>query len=277
MAFNFFVGVLLIFAIGNYLFFLWDQQKYWFSLPKIRKALYTLFVGGLAIGVLVGETDLSNWPFILTLTAVIIFMDLALLLTPSIMKLWKAEFEHNNDLQNIILTYEKVRKANYRRVETMSVMIQNAQNYFTGEHIQAETRSEDLGKYLKKYTDLYGISVQVSPLEVVPPQYNPGWEGMSEEERYEYVEVQPVYEAILRQLDTIEATHNFEMGKYKEVYAEYLLQYEVVSLMEEESMIIPVINSREQYLIVLKSEHGEVLEIDALHIVNLTNLYHLYR
>ncbi|MFZ0474368.1 MAG: type II toxin-antitoxin system SpoIISA family toxin, partial [Halobacillus sp.] len=226
---------------------------------------------------LVGETDLSNWPFILTLTAVIVFMDLALLLTPSIMKLWKAEFEHNNDLQNIILTYEKVRKANYRRVETMSVMIQNAQNYFTGEHIQAETRSEDLGKYLKKYTDLYGISVQVSPLEVVPPEYNPGWEGMSEEEIYEYEEVQPVYEAILRQLDIIEATHNFEMGKHKEVYAEYLLQYEVVSLMEEESMIIPVINRREQYLIVLKSEHGEVLEIDALHIVNLTNLYHLYR
>ncbi|MGP4077495.1 type II toxin-antitoxin system SpoIISA family toxin [Halobacillus sp. K22] len=277
MAFNFFVGVLLIFAIGNYLFFLWDQQKYWFSLPKIRKALYTLFVSGLAAGVLMGETDLSNWSFILTLTAVIIFMDLALLLTPSIMKLWKAEFEHTNDLQTIILTYEKVRKANYRRVETMSAMIQDAHNYFTEDYFPMLSRAKDIEKYLQEYTDLYGISVQVSPLNVVPPEYNPGWEGMSEEEIYEYEEVQPVYEAILRQLDTIEATHNFEMGRYKEEYADFLLQYEVVSLMEGEGMIVPVINREEQYLIVLKSEHGEVLEIDALHIVNLTTLYHLHR
>ncbi|SFF64446.1 Toxin SpoIISA, type II toxin-antitoxin system [Halobacillus alkaliphilus] len=277
MAFNFFVGALLVFTIGNYLFFLWDQQEYWFSLPKIRKALYTLFVCGLAVGLLVGETHLSNWPFILTLTSVIVFMDLALLLTPSIMKLWKAEFEHHNDLQNIILTYEKVRKANYRRVETMSAMIQNAHNYFPEDYFPMLSRARDIEKYLKEYTDLYGISVQVSPLEVSPPDYNPGWEGMSEEEKYEFEKVQPVYEAILRQLDTIEATHNFEMGKYKEEYADYLLQYEVVSLIEEESMIVPVINKKEQYLIVLKSEHGEVLEIDALHIVNLTNLYQLYR
>ncbi|CCG47377.1 hypothetical protein HBHAL_5042 [Halobacillus halophilus DSM 2266] len=277
MAFNFFVGALLVFTIGNYLFFLWDQQKYWLSLTKIRKTLYTLFVSALAVGLLVRETHLSNWPFILTLTTIIIFMDLALLLTPSIMKLWKAEFEHNNDLQNIILTYEKVRKANYRRVETMSAMIQNAHNYFPEDYFPMLSRARDIERYLKEYTDLYGISVQVSPLEVSPPEYNPGWETMSEEEKYEYEEVQPVYEAILRQLDTIEATHNFEMGNHKEEYADYLLQYEVVSLIEEESMIVPVINQKEHYLIVLKSERGEVLEIDALHIVNLTNLYHLYR
>ena len=55
---------------------------------------------------------------------------------------------------------------------------------------------------------------------------------------------------------------------------ESLAQSAVVSLVDDESMLVPVFMNTDQFIIVLKKEMGEVLEVDAIHITNLIYLFY---
>lgn len=94
--------------------------------PLPFEITYTLYIGAVTVGLIIGEVFLGNWQFLLTLTGTIIFIDIAVLLTPSILKIWKAEFQYRDYVENIILTNNKIQKATIKRVVSMSDMIQNA-------------------------------------------------------------------------------------------------------------------------------------------------------
>lgn len=298
MAFKFFVGVLLVFAVGNFIFFLLDSAKYHYSLPALRKALYTLFVGAIALGLLTDATSLANWKFLLTLTTVIVFIDLAILLTPSIMKLWKAEFKYGEYVENVIKTNDKIQKGTMRRVSTMSDMIQNsdiylrglsvshfespieAQNYINLMSMHTETRKERLESYLNLYAEQYGFLVQIWELKTEPYDINriPSQERteMDSLELDEYVKNLSILDAIDKTVTDIERLNSFDFGDKKESYIQSLFQMEIISLLEEDSMIVPVMLEDEErdVLVVLKNDKGELLEVDAIHITNLIYLFY---
>lgn len=256
-----FAVVLLSFCIANLVFFLAAPAKYNLSLRSLRKALYTLFFGCVSAGFLLDELIPGDWVLLLTLAGIVVFLDIAVLLTPSIMKIWNAEFQYSDYVENVINKNEKIHEGTMRRVGTMSEMIQNAGNYFDNvlPPESEEEEKQQLQNYLSKYSSTYGFSFQLWELEADPAS-----------EEYEFTEA--VYSALSR----IETLNSFTYGSELDAYAASLSQSEIISLIKEDSMIVPVYMEQRSIFVVLKNEKGTLLEVDAVHITNLIYLYYSF-
>jgi hypothetical protein len=273
MALKLYVGALLVFAVGNLMFFMLAPMKYHLSLRMLRKGLYTLLIGAVAIGTLFNELELTNWVILLTLTAIVIFMDLALLLTPSIMKIWSAEFQYSDYVENVISESEKINDMTMDRVGTMSEMIQKSSTYFASIPMaknDIERQTEQLQKYLQRYSDDYGFSVQLWDIDKVNSL---SFVGEVTNDRNEQVD-QAFYQSIEAVVGKIEKMNTFYLDKHRESDIHSLYESEIVSLIKEEAMIVPVYIKERNLLVVLKKEQGNLLEVDAVHIANLIYLFY---
>ncbi|BFH16785.1 type II toxin-antitoxin system SpoIISA family toxin [Paenibacillus melissococcoides] len=277
MAFKIYAGVLLLFAIGNLLFFISAPLLYHLHLRSLRKALYTIFIGAITAGIMLDEIQLLNWKFILTLTSINIFMDLSLLLTPSIMKIWSTEFQYSDYVENVVKENEKVQIGSVRRVQTMSEMLQNSKEYLSNSQISQNSIDyiSHLQTYLERYAHTYGLSIRIWSIEpetmksdIIPAQQRI---EMSHQEIIEAL----IYEGIATRLNEIERLLSYDFGDNKTSYISALYQSEIVSLSNEDSMIIPVYLDKLILIILLRNETGQLLEVDGIHIVNLTHLYAL--
>ncbi|MFC0273428.1 type II toxin-antitoxin system SpoIISA family toxin [Metabacillus herbersteinensis] len=281
MAFKFFIGSLLVFAILNLIFFLVSPLRYHLSLRSIRKVLYTLFFAAVSLGLMFDQIVLSNWPFILTLASIVIFMDLTLLLTPSIMKIWNTEFQYSDYVENVIDKNEKIQQGTMRRVGTMSEMIQNAGEYFSGIAIPntAKEESDQLENYLSTYSNQYGFLVQLWDVEWGKSDESKEEEDLIDltlENLTEEEEELAFLEGIDEVLTRIERLNSFDLGIERESYITSLSQSEIISLIKEDSMIVPVFMNEKNLFVVLKNQKGTLLEVDAVHITNLIYLYHSF-
>lgn len=274
MAFKIYIMVLLVFSLANLLFFIFYPLKYHLSLRTLRKTLYTLFIGAISTGLLMDELQLSNWEFILTLTAIVIFMDLAILLTPSIMKIWSAEFQYTDYVEDIIKTNDKIHKAMVYRVEAVSEMIQKNNELLSPSRGYTE---QELKNYLDIYAEKFGFNVQIHRVRGIEfsaddvDQAVKG--GLASDEIQVLVEAYRLTEGIRMTVEQIKTINNFDLNSEEED-VESLAQSAVVSLVDDESMLVPVFMNTDQFIIVLKKEMGDVLEVDAIHITNLIYLFY---
>ena len=274
MAFKIYIMVLLVFSLANLVFFIFYPLKYHLSLRTLRKTLYTLFIGAISTGLLMDELQLSNWEFILTLTAIVIFMDLAILLTPSIMKIWSAEFQYTDYVEDIIKTNDKIHKAMVYRVEAVSEMIQKNNELLSPSRGYTE---QELKNYLDIYAEKFGFNVQIHRVRGIEfsaddvDQAVKG--GLASDEIQVLVEAYRLTEGIRMTVEQIKTINNFDLNSEEED-VESLAQSAVVSLVDDESMLVPVFMNTDQFIIVLKKEMGEVLEVDAIHITNLIYLFY---
>jgi hypothetical protein len=274
MAFKFYIVVLLVFSAANLVFFIFHPLRYHLSLRTLRKTLYTLFIGAISIGLLTDELQLSNWEFILTLAAIVIFMDLAILLTPSIMKIWSAEFQYTDYVEDIIKTNDKIHKAMVYRVEAMSEMIQKNNELLSPSRNYTE---QELRNYLDLYAGKFGFNVQihrVRDIEFSADDVDPSvLEGLAADEIQMLIEAYRLTEGIRMTVEQIKTINNFVFNS-EEDDVETLAQSAVVSLVDDESMLVPVFMDTDQFIVVLKKEMGDVLEVDAIHITNLIYLFY---
>jgi hypothetical protein len=274
MAFKFYIVVLLVFSVANLVFFIFHPLRYHLSLRTLRKTLYTLFIGAISIGLLTDELQLSNWEFILTLAAIVIFMDLAILLTPSIMKIWSAEFQYTDYVEDIIKTNDKIHKAMVYRVEAMSEMIQKNNELLSPSRNYTE---QELRNYLDLYAGKFGFNVQihrVRDIEFSADDVDPSvLEGLAADEIQMLIEAYRLTEGIRMTVEQIKTINNFDFNS-EEDDVETLAQSAVVSLVDDESMLVPVFMDTDQFIVVLKKEMGDVLEVDAIHITNLIYLFY---
>lgn len=284
MAFKLFVIILLLFVIGNFIYFLKSQVNYSLHLRTLRKGLYTLFIVALGLGILVDEIKLTNWQFILTLAAIIIFIDLAILLTPSILKIFSAEFQYADYVENIIKTNDKREKSTLNRANTMSEMIQLAEDDlkngpYTNNVIRDEI--EELEEYLRQYSDQYGFIIQIHKLDYSPLPLSEIPSKDTREIDFEELEVLSeqlgFVKSIEKCLNEIERLNSFILGEHRQSYIDALSNLKIVSLLNEDSMVVPLDMGKRQFLIVLKNDKGELLEIDAIHIINLTYIFFIYK
>jgi Toxin SpoIISA, type II toxin-antitoxin system len=273
MALKLYIVILLGFSVANLAFFIFKPLKYHLSLRTLRKTLYTLFIGAISLGLLLDEIQLSEWELILTLTAIVIFMDIAILLTPSIMKIWSAEFHYTDYVEEIIKTNDKIHKAMVYRVEAMSEMIQTNSELLPFRNYT----DQELRNYLDLYAAKFGFDIQihrVPHIDFSAGDLHHAWiEGMAADEIEMLVETHRLTEGIRMTVEQIKTINNFDFDS-EEDDVEALAQSAVVSLIEDESMLVPVFMDTDQFIVVLKEEIGEVLEVDAIHIANLIYLFY---
>jgi Toxin SpoIISA, type II toxin-antitoxin system len=87
------------------------------------------------------------------------------------------------------------------------------------------------------------------------------------------VEAYRLTEGIRMTVDQIKTINNFDFNSEADD-VETLAQSAVVSLVEDESMLVPVFMDTDQFIVVLKKDLGDVLEVDAIHITNLIYLFY---
>lgn len=245
----------------------------------MRKGLYTLFIGAIATGLVFDAIKFSNWQFLLTLTAVVIFIDLTILLTPSILKIWNAEFQYNDYVEQIVIENDKYIKATTNRVTAMSEMIQEVNVYFSNLiATTSEERNQLLEEYLKEYASPFGFTIQVweinhvyIPVDSISDKDK---EGLTPSEVQTLANDLGILKGIRQSLIDIELLNTFEFQKHLEKYIASLYNSEIISLIKDDAMIVPVYLNVRDLLIVLKKGKGELLEVDAIHITNLTHLFY---
>lgn len=273
MAFKLYIVVLLVFSLANLTFFIFKPLRYHVSLRTLRKTLYTLFIGAISLGLLLDEIRLADWELILTLTAIVVFMDIALLLTPSIMKIWSAEFHYTDYVEEIIKANDKIHKAMVYRVEAMSEMIQTNSELLPFRNYT----DQELRNYLDLYAEKFGFDIQIHRIPLIEfsaDDADPSViEGLAAEEIEMLGESYRLNEGIRMTVEQIKTINNFDFDSEEED-VEILAQSAVVPLIEDESMLVPVFMETDQFIVVLKEDIGEVLEVDAIHITNLIYLFY---
>ncbi|RLQ94238.1 type II toxin-antitoxin system SpoIISA family toxin [Falsibacillus albus] len=241
------LAVLLIYIVGIWLFSVFRQMEYYLVLRMLRKTFYVIFVVGLGIGVIVGDLEPADWKLILQLAAVIVFIDISVLLTPSIMKIWNTEFQYGDFFKDTIQKNDAIQRNMVKKTNYMSYMLQQTTLPFEGEPVT-------LHQYLNIYAEQFGLSVFVYEL------------GNSIEEG-------ELRASIRSTLSTITNTYNIEELDTDDI-AVMLFESEIVSLDGEDLMIIPAYpSSANMVLAVLHNQNGILLEVDAIHIANLVYLY----
>ncbi|OAT81860.1 hypothetical protein A6P54_10105 [Bacillus sp. MKU004] len=273
MAFKLYIVVLLVFSLANLAFFIFKPLRYHVSLRTLRKTLYTLFIGAISLGLLLDEIRLADWELILTLTAIVVFMDIALLLTPSIMKIWSAEFHYTDYVEEIIKANDKIHKAMVYRVEAMSEMIQTNSELLPFRNYT----DQELRNYLDLYAEKFGFVIQIHRIPLIEfsaDDADPSViEGLAADEIEVLVDAYRLTEGIRMTVEQIKTINNFDFDSEEED-VEILAQSAVVPLIEDESMLVPVFMETDQFIVVLKEDLGEVLEVDAIHITNLIYLFY---
>lgn len=274
MALKIYMGVLLLFMAGNLAWYIWKPDLCEMRLRTIRKALYTLFLASVAAGLMVGEIGFADWQAVLFLMLMTVFTDVALLLTPNILKIGNAEFQYDSYIENVVKENQKVHAATLHRVQSLSEIIQRTDEYIarlpaagTGDFVG------DLQRYLEQYSRIYGFSIRIWRIEpktmdagLIPIQTRI---FMNQGEIIEMLTGIGIESA----LDEMERWLTVDFGDEKEDYVASLMDSAIVTVPNEEMMIVPVYLGDVVYLILLKNERGQLYEVDGIHIANLAHLF----
>lgn len=256
-----YIAILVCFSLFSCIMAIAKPAIFDLHLKNFRRSLYMLFVLALGIGIIADGINISNWTYILSLTAIVVFIDLSILLTPSILKIWQAEFLTGSEfLEATIKENEKIQRAMVTKVEHMSILVQDAIYYFEQKAIP-ESREEyvrELKQYLALYGDEFGLSVDINEYEA---------DDLTD------LEVS-IKETIKQKLIRIDHIHNFGFNQSNLLaFTDSIFNSEVITLENYDALFIPVHLRMYNFIIVIKKDKGIPIEVDGVHIANLVHIY----
>jgi hypothetical protein len=256
-------GIFIVYIVFTWIFAMFKPLDYGIYLKLIRKTLYVLFILGLCIGIIVGRFDLNDWRFILSIAAITVFIDLSVLITPSILKIWSTEFQNESEFfEDMIKKNDKIQRSMVTKVGYMSVLIQQADLYF--EEIKLPEGELEYLKELESYIELYskefGLDVQIR-----------------EYKAFFYENEKEIKEKIRQELIKIDRLNNFDFNyRIIEEYIDSVYNSEIIAMVENDSMLIPIHSGNKNLIVVLKNDKGTLLEVDGVHVANLVYLFDSY-
>lgn len=256
-----YIAILVCFSLVSCMMAIVKPSIFDLHLKNFRRSLYTLFVLCLGIGIIAGGINITNWTYILSLTAIVVFIDLSVLLTPSILKIWQAEFITGSEfLEATIKENEKIQRATVTKVEHMSLLVQDAIYYFEQKPVpeNGEEYERELKNYLVLYCEEFGLSVDIN-------QY----------EADDSIDLDiSVRERIKQKLIRIDHIHNFDFNQQLlQSFTDSIFNLEVITLEDHDALLIPIHLQMYNFIIVLKKDKGIPIEVDGVHIANLVHIY----
>ena len=256
-----YIAILVGFSLFSCFMAIAKSSIFDLHLKNFRRSLYTLFLLSLGVGVIAESINIEDWAYILSLTAIVVFIDLSVLLTPSILKIWQAEFLTGSEfLEATIKENEKIQRAMVTKVGHMSVLVQDSLYYFQQKSVP-ENEDEylsELNKYLALYCEEFGLKVDLN-------QYQAD----------ESVDLDiTIKEEIKQKLIRIDHIHNFGFNQQSlNTFTEAIFNLEVIPLEDHDALLIPVHLHSYNFIIVLKRDKGIPIEVDGIHVANLVHIY----
>ncbi|WP_455661195.1 type II toxin-antitoxin system SpoIISA family toxin [Pradoshia sp.] len=255
------VALIVLFAIYSCIIAIIRPSQFDLNLKKHRRILYTIFIATTGGGVVFGGLELEDWPYVVSLASIVVFTDLAVLLTPSILRIWQAEFLNGSELlEETLKENERLIRDTMAKVSFMSYLIQDAIYYFEKKPIP-ETNAEyieELDQYLEQYGHRFGLKMDVRQYEV------------NQEVDLEV----SVQEKIRQELLLMNDIHNIGMEESRfEEYIASIYNSEIIMIEEDETFIVPVQLPEYHIIVVIKKGKGIPIEIDGIHAANLVHIY----
>ena len=255
------VALIVLFAIYSCVMAIVRPSQFDLNLKKQRRVLYTIFIATTGSGVVFGGLELDDWPYVVSLASIVVFTDLAVLLTPSILRIWQAEFLHGSELlEETLKENERLIRDMMAKVSFMSFLIQDAIYYFEKKPIPEtdEDYLAELEQYLQQYGDRFGLNIDVRQYEIDPN-----------------TDLEVSVQAKIRQeLLIMKDMHNIGMELSRlEEYIVSIYNGEIITLEEDETFIVPVQLPKYHFIVVIKKGKGTPIEIDGIHTANLVHIY----
>ncbi|ADO59854.1 type II toxin-antitoxin system SpoIISA family toxin [Paenibacillus polymyxa] len=230
------------------------------NLINIRKTSYSLFIlmyGGM---ILAGHIHLKDWGMAVQFASIAIFIDLAVLETPSILKIGNAEFKKNDmEIEKTIKDNQKTILQSFQKSEQFTDVVQYTSNHFypldSDNFIEWDLYMEQLKKYLRLYTDTFHFKLSIT--------------------QFTYKEdIEQREQNIEGSLVQIERFHSINI-KDKAELAGTLAKANVSVIKEQEIIGVPFFGNRFSYIVTLEANAQEsvINAIDAYHIVNLLTVF----
>lgn len=135
-----------------------DPEKFSDDIWKIRKTFYVLYLILTGLGIIAGYIDFRDWKILTQLTAFVVFVDLAVFQTPSITKIWSAEFQHRGKIEKAIEGNVEFINSTTTKIKILSEVINQTEEYFAPiTHVPQQWRSfqQELKTYLSLYTSKF--------------------------------------------------------------------------------------------------------------------------
>ncbi|MBP1309110.1 hypothetical protein JOD82_002130 [Paenibacillus sp. 1182] len=232
------------------------------NLINIRKTSYSLFIlmyGGM---ILAGHIHLKDWGTAVQFASIAIFIDLAVLETPSILKIGNAEFKKNDiEIEKTIKDNQKTILQSFHKTEQFTDVVQFTSNHFeeldTDDFVEWDPYMMQLKDYLRLYTDTFHFKLSITQFTYK-----------------EDIEVRK--QNIKGSLVQIERFHCINItDKEKVDLADTLANANVSVIKEQEIVGVPFFGNRFSYIVTLQGNAQEsvINAIDAYHIVNLLTVF----
>lgn len=142
-------------------FFYWkNEELYEEKKQRIRKTWYGLFIISVTVYFMIKGIDLTLWKNLLIFTAMVIFVDIAFILTPNISEIWGAKF---SDIGKTVQSIKRSLIASKARGEIYTTIIQNVNPavFGTMEWHTEEEYTKSLNAFLDSYGEKIGAKIVV--------------------------------------------------------------------------------------------------------------------
>lgn len=248
------VVVLCLYVLVSLSLYVGNTTLYTMYSTMLRKGLYSLFIILMGIGMLLGDIDYTNWAFLLSSAAAVVFIDLSIFQTPNILKIWSAEFQHADTIvENIKKNEKRIQHMNMKS-NVFTMIVQSTEELLStiGPLNSRENYKKELLTFLQNYTDQFDFQVHVYYL---PEEFYP--EGLF---------LQHIENALFK----IGHTYNVVFDD-KEAIRDELFQANVYPF--EKNVIIPIYEGTHNFLLVVSSDQEDIIEIDTTNIINLVTIF----
>jgi hypothetical protein len=267
--YGFFFVSIVIYIIYATHSFRKDPEKFTDDIWKLRKVLYVLFLIVISIGIVLGYVDFRDWKILLQLTAIIIFVDLAVFQTPSITKIWNAEFQHRSKIEKTIEVNVEFIASTGMKLQIFSDAIKKTEDYF--DPISTipnnwNSYQRELKRYLSLYTSEFRFRLELFPFQL----------GVDEAETRQRID------RAFSQLETlflyeVDDTPGKENQPGLRTQTLNSLANGVGSIIEKDKLIvIPIFSQRNSLMGIRANDASRIDEVDITNIVNMVRIFDWY-
>lgn len=271
------IGIFLVFLISVYIVsavnFFKVENRYRENLPLYRKTLYFLFTVLIGVLGMLNQIRIEDWKYLLMAAIAVVFTDIAVLSTPTITKIWNAEFGSHDDAKKYIqqnATNERNRKA---KLNYFSQLVQTA-HFVKGKIAeQGLNEREAFQTFLNYYPNEFGLKMVLYRMGIRSEHE----EQISEEFRALITRIERVHSLNLEEMADIPKEDNRDSRSARERAIQQVWNGTVLALNKEEENIAHIcpifIRGKDSYVIFLIEDTGTLLELDPLLITDLAYIY----
>lgn len=254
-------GIFIVFLLVILAYYWIDSRGYYNNLGRIRRSFYTLYLLTMSIGFITGDVDYNNWKLLLQLTALVVFVDLAVFQNPNILKIFNAEFRHDDEIRGALTDTKDTILQNANKIEKFTEIVQETEEYFLSKNIPVSIKEykNDLEDYFETYSGTFGFDISLFIFDT--PKND------------------KIKENIKLQLKEVTKRHAIKLPSQqvkRENIVEELSNGETVIWIEEELISIPYFGLTYSMIATLEARNVPVDGIDASLISNMMVMFEWY-